>query len=232
MGCCDGDCCAKWCCCCCSIIQEARTLAYFESKGNAYVLSKEGYDAPEGDDKDAPPGSVAYEENAAKAAERRGDEQRAAKAARNKKASKGGYGHLPPHHPAAVQAANVAKRDKMKEREQTVLQKKCEKRLTKGELWHVIDHAPEFPQPGKKMAMRGPFKRYLDAQRHGVTCDAGMPKWWEVCLHYLLLSLNLYLAQPTSLRPSRFVFLMLILSTQAPCCAHSAAFNARRTDSV
>merc|ERR1711865_113829 len=41
MGCCDGDCCAKWCCCCCSIIQEARTLAYFEGKGNAYVLSKE-----------------------------------------------------------------------------------------------------------------------------------------------------------------------------------------------
>jgi len=181
MGCCDGDCCAKWCCCCCSIIQEARTLAYFEGKGNAYVLSKEGYDAPEeGGDTGPAPGSVAYEENAAKAAERRGDEQRAAKAARNKKASKGGYGHLPPHHPAAVQAANVAKRDKMKEREQTVLQKKCEKRMKKGELWHVIDHAPEFPQPGKKMAMRGPFKRYLDAQRHGVTCDAGMPKWWEV----------------------------------------------------
>ena len=75
---------------------------------------------------------------------------------------------------------NVAKRQQMKDREDAQLQKKCEKRLTRGPMWKELEHSSEFPGPGKKLAMRGPFKRYMDAQRHGVTCDAGMPKWWEI----------------------------------------------------
>merc|ERR1712070_485539 len=123
MGCCDGDCCAKWCCPCCSIIQEARTLAYFESKGNTFVLGKEGYGVTPGDPADAP--GVVYED-AAQTEHRKSDEARSSRAARDKKAAKSGYAHLPPHHPAAIQAANIAKRDRMKEKEQSILQQKCE----------------------------------------------------------------------------------------------------------
>lgn len=141
------------------------------------MLGKEGYGVTPGDPADAP--GVVYED-AAQTEQRKSDEARSSRAARDKKAAKSGYAHLPPHHPAAIQAANIAKRDRMKEKEQSILQQKCEKKLQRGELWHIIDHAPQFPDAGKKLALRGPFKRYLDAQRHGVTCDAGMPKWWEV----------------------------------------------------
>jgi len=171
-GCCDGDCCSHWCCPCCAIIQEARTLAYFEGKGNAFVLGKEGYGAPDDGTGQAP--GVIYDDATSS------NQQKSKPEAKGKKKAKNSYGHLPAHHPAAVQAANVAKRDKMKEKEQSVLQKKCEKRLTRARAWQATEHANEFPAVGRKLAMRGPFKRYLDAQRHGVTCDAGMPKWWEI----------------------------------------------------
>jgi len=134
-------------------VQEARTLAYFEAKGEPFE-KETVYQAP---------GQVDEDDATTKS---------------EKKA--GVYGHLPPHHPAAQQAMNVAKRQQMKDREDAQLQKKCEKRLTRGPMWKELEHSSEFPGPGKKLAMRGPFKRYMDAQRHGVTCDAGMPKWWEI----------------------------------------------------
>jgi len=155
MCCCDGDTCSHCWCPCCASVQEARTLAFFEAKGEPFERTST-YEIPPGQQPEAAVGLPI------------------------KKAKKSGYGNLPPHHPAAQQAANVARREEIAEKEADMVRSKCEKRLVRAALWFKIEHSAEFPGPGKRLAMRGPFKRYMDAQRHGVTCDAGAPKWWEV----------------------------------------------------
>jgi len=99
------------------------------------------------------------------------------------KLKNGKYGDLPAHHPAAMQAKNIESRDHQKGEETKKAQTEASQKLVKADKWFEIGHDQQnFPKVGTKVCFRGPFRKYLDANKKNVSAEAGAPVWWEIQL--------------------------------------------------
>jgi len=169
-GCLDNDCLAHCCCGLCALVQEKRTLDYYENdKGWKYLDPSTG--GPGG----PPPGAVTANP------EPEETDKKGKKGKKGKKKFEGkAYGDLPPHHPSAQQAYSISKRDAIEKDEKEEAKEEASRKVDRADEWFNYNHDKKFPEVGKKICFKSMWRKYLDANKKNVSCDNGAPAWWEV----------------------------------------------------